>query len=122
MDRGILEIASSVLTKREVKTPLAFYTRMIWVILALIVAPPYSHLADPYKNLLPVTGVLLFIGLLGWVGFLNYKKPEFLLYGAETHFEKWRMEYSPGYASGAGSTPPLSGGLEPTQDGVVVNH
>jgi hypothetical protein len=101
MDPRLLEIASGVLTKREVKTPMAFYTRMIWVILALIIAPPYSHLSDPYKALLPVAGVALFIGLLVWVGFLNYTKPDHLLYGAETHFEKWKLAY----ASGEGKTP-----------------
>ena len=36
MDPKVLEIASGVLTKREVKTPMAFYTRVIWVILALM--------------------------------------------------------------------------------------
>jgi hypothetical protein len=123
MDYRVLEIASGVLTKREVKTPMAFYSRMIWVILALIVAPPYSHLNDPYKSLLPIAGVILFIGLLLWVGFLNYKKPEYLLYGAETHFEKWRMEYAPtAISSGIGSTPSSSSPLEPIQDSIVVDH
>ena len=123
MDPKVLEIASGVLTKREVKTPMAFYTRMIWVILALIVAPPYSHLADPYKSLLPIAGVLLFVALLVWVAFLNYKKPELLLYGAETHFEKWRMEYAPtAVSSGTGSTGPLGDLIEPSQHVGVVNH
>lgn len=93
MDLKLLEMASGVLTKREVKTPMAFYSRIVWVILALIVAPLYSHIGEPYQSAFPIIGIVLLVGLIVWVGFLNYKKPELLLYGAETHFEKWKMSY-----------------------------
>lgn len=109
----LLEVAAGVLTKREVKTPMAFYSRITWVILALIVAPLYSKVSAPYQTAFPIIGIVLFVALLCWVGFLNYKKPELLLYGAEAHFEKWRMEYIPGPRSDVGSTPPLTGSLEP---------
>ena len=122
MDLKILETASGVLTRKEVKTPMAFYSRIVWVILALIVAPLYSRVGEPYQSAFPIVGILLFIALLVWVAFLNYKKPELLLYGAEAHFEKWRMEYAPGVRSGMGATPPLGSGLEPSQDRVVSEH
>lgn len=72
---------------------MAFYSRIVWVILALIVAPLYSHIAQPYQSAFPIIGIALFVALLIWVGFLNYKKPELLLYGAEAHFEKWKMSF-----------------------------
>jgi hypothetical protein len=92
MDLKILETASGVLTKREVKTPMDFYSRIVWVILALIVAPLYSRVGEPYQSAFPIVGIILFVAVLAWVGFLNYTDPGKLLYGAETHFEKWRME------------------------------
>lgn len=122
MDVKLLEVASGVLTKREVKTPMAFYSRIVWVILALIVAPLYSRVGEPYQSAFPIVGIALFVALLAWVAFLNYTKPELLLYGAEAHFEKWRMEYVPGPKSGMGATPPLSSGLEPSQDRIVADH
>jgi hypothetical protein len=122
MEMKLLEIASGVLTKREVKTPMAFYSRIVWVVLALVIAPLYSRVGAPYQSVFPIVGIILFIVLLGWVAFLNYTKPELLLYGAEAHFEKWRMEYVPGPRSGAGSTPPLGGGLEPSQNSGILDH
>lgn len=104
------------------KTPMAFYSRIVWVLLALIVAPLYSSIGEPYRSAFPIVGIVLFIGVTAWVAFLNYRKPDYLLYGAETHFEKWRIEYAPGYGSGKGSTSPLSSLIEPSQDGLVANH
>jgi hypothetical protein len=71
---------------------MAFYLRIVWVILALIVAPPYSGLPDTYKAAFPITGIVLFIFVVGWVGFLNYFKPKFLLYGEKSHLEEWKFE------------------------------
>jgi|SRR5580658_1832777 hypothetical protein len=87
-----LETASVVLTKREPKTPMAFYLRIIWVILALIVVPPYSGLPEVYKTAFPIVGIVLFVVVLGWVGFLNYYKPKYLLYGEKSHFEEWKFD------------------------------
>ena len=87
-----LETASIVLTKREPKTPMAFYLRIIWVILALIIAPPYSNLPDTYKAAFPIIGIVLFVLILIWVCFLNYAKPKYLLYGEKSHFAEWKFE------------------------------
>jgi hypothetical protein len=87
-----LETASIVLTKREPKTPMAFYLRIIWVILALIIAPPYSGLPESYKIAFPIIGIALFALVLIWVCFLNYFKPKYLLYGEKSHFEEWKFE------------------------------
>jgi len=119
MDLKILETASGVLTRKEVKTPMAFYSRIVWVLLALIVAPLYSHVGEPYQAAFPIIGIVLLVALLVWVGFLNYRKPELLLYGAEAHFEERKMEF---FRSGMGATPPLSSGLEPSQDRIVPDH
>src|ERR1700688_1913975 len=87
-----LETASIVLTRREPKTPMAFYLRIVWVILALIIAPPYSGLPENYRVAFPIIGIVLFALVLIWVCFLNYFKPKYLLYGEKSHFEEWKFE------------------------------
>jgi hypothetical protein len=87
---------------------MAFYLRIIWVILALIIAPPYSGLPDNYKAAFPIVGIVLFVLVVFWVGFLNYFKPKFLLYGEKSHFEEWKFERK---QAGSGQTALPSRGL-----------
>jgi len=42
-----IQAAAEVLTRRETKTPMAFYTRFLLVIFAAIVAPLYSPVGLP---------------------------------------------------------------------------
>jgi len=71
---------------------MAFYLRIIWVVLALIIVPPYSALPEFYRIVFPITGIVLFVAVLVWVAFLNYRRPKLLLYGEKTHFEEWKYE------------------------------
>jgi hypothetical protein len=89
---GWIETISIALTKREPRTPMAFYNRLLLVIAAFIVAPLYSNINPSYKVIFPYAGIGLALGLFVWVSIFAWKKPEHLLYGAETHFEKWKFE------------------------------
>lgn len=94
---------------------MAFYLRIIWVVLALIVAPPYSNLPEYYKVFFPITGVLLFVAVLIWVAFLNYKYPKLALYGDKSHFEEWKVERKK-----PGSAKTLSSGVSRDQISEIV--
>jgi hypothetical protein len=93
MEGHWIQVAGDLLTRRETKTPMAFYTRFLFVILAAVVAPLYSGIGPMAKiTFLSVSigfGVLLAV----WVSIFAWYKPEHLLYGAETHFEKWKMAF-----------------------------
>jgi hypothetical protein len=92
---GLLKVASGLLTKPRIRTPIAFFSRIVWVPVALIFAPLYSPLGDLSKGLLSIVGVLLFVAIGIYVGFLTYTKPDILLYGAEEHLEKWKYHAAP---------------------------
>ena len=109
MDGGWQQVVS-VLTKREPKTPMAFYSGLLWGATALIVAPLYSNIDPARKPLFVFAGAGLGIVVAIWVTIFAWIKPEHLLYGAEIHFEKWRREYFPGdYGSTKAQTPNLGG-------------
>jgi hypothetical protein len=94
MNGGWIETAATVITRREPKTPMEFYSRVLWTIMALIIAPPFSPIPSPFKIVFLSLAVML-LAILGiFVSYLVVKKPENLLYGAETHFEKWKAVYS----------------------------
>jgi hypothetical protein len=109
----------SVMTRGTPKTPMAFFNRLLVVIGTIVVAALYSNIDPRYKAISLVVGAALLVCDAVWVGYFSWTKPENLLYGAETHFEKWRMGE---FRSGMGATPPLGGGLEPTQDRIVTDH
>jgi small-conductance mechanosensitive channel len=106
---GWMESFTAVMTKREPKTPVAFYSRMLWVITALIVAPLYASIPSEFKIAFLVIGVVLFIALGIFISVLVWKKPAHLLSGEETHLERYKIEYAQGYGSDKGATPPLRG-------------
>jgi len=84
---------TQAMTRKEPKTPMAFYSRMLWVVFALIVAPLYSPgVSVGFKVAFATTGVLIALALAIWVSVFAWKKPKYLLYGAETHFEEWKAE------------------------------
>lgn len=93
MDGGFWAGAFQHLGRREPKTPMSFYLRFLWVVVAGIVGSSYSAI-DPKAQAIFI-GIFLALGasVLVWVGVLNWYRPENLLYGAETHFEKWKMAY-----------------------------
>ena len=113
------ESIALALAKREPKTPMAFYNRMLWVLVALIVAPLYSNIEPTYKLPVLAIGISLSVILGIWVTIFAWKKPDYLLYGAETHFEKWKEERKqPGTGQTLVSGPPQ----HEAPEGVVANQ
>ncbi len=113
---GFYETLTSALSRREVKTPMAFYSRVLWVAIALILGPLYSSLEAKLQVILVSIGIALAVGVCVWVSFFAWKKPEYLLFEAETHFQRWRISY--GTEMGTASPKELQApgtGREPTQ-------
>jgi len=87
------EAVSMVMTKREPKTPMAFCNRMLWVVMAIIIAPLYSNIDPETKTKFVVVGIAIGVAIFVWVNVFAWLKPEHLLYGAEIHFEKWKTAF-----------------------------
>ena len=103
----IWSLASQLAGRREPKTPMAFYLRVLMVAVVSIVALSYAEGVDSNVRAgVIVAMVVLAIVDLVWVAVLNWNRPDSLLYGAETHFEKWKMVY--GTEQGAAATEDLT--------------
>ena len=112
-----LETITVALTRREAKTPMSFYNRLLWIIAVMILGPLYANIGAEYKIVFPVVGIVMALGLAMWVSYFAWKKPKHLLYGAESHFEEWSIEHKQ-----AGNAKTLSSGAsEPLPEGVVLN-
>jgi hypothetical protein len=102
---GGLETLAIALTKREPKTPMAFFNKALYAIAAVGIAPLYSNLEPWYKIRFVITACVFIGALLVWISIYSWFKPQHLLYGAESHLEKWRLEYAASAtSSGAGAT------------------
>ena len=112
------QTASLVLTKREPKTPMAFYSRLLWVITSIIIGPLYANISPLYKVVFVIAGGVLMVLLAIWVSVFAWKKPKYLLYGAEAHFEEWKVEAK---RAGAGKTLPARVPGDNVGEGVVAN-
>ena len=84
---------AQLLGRREPKTPMSFYTRFLLVVISAIVAPTYSSIGETAKLFFLSCALLLGAAILIWVGVLTWCRPENLLFGADTHFEKWKMGF-----------------------------
>jgi hypothetical protein len=94
---------------------MSFYSRLLWIIAAMILGPLYSNIEATYKLIFLVVGIVMALGLAAWVSYFAWTKPKYLLYGAESHFEEWNIEHK---EAGSGKT--LSSGVsEPLPEGVV---
>ena len=93
MDVGFWAAAFKHFGRREPKTPMSFYSRFLWVIVIGIAGPFYSDIDHEAKIVFIALFLALAVALLIWVAILNWNRPEYLLYGAEKHFEKWKMAY-----------------------------
>ena len=93
METGFWTAAFQHLGRREPKTPMSFYLRFLWVIAVGLASPFYSDINATAKVVFIALFFTLGVGVLVWVGVLNWCRPENLLYGAEKHFEKWKMAY-----------------------------
>jgi hypothetical protein len=98
------ETMTLVLTRRDAKTPMAFYNRCLLVITALGIGPLYSNVEVGYKHAFLIVAGGLFVALMVWVSVFAWMKPEFLLYGAEAHLEKLKFSFASG--QGATGNPP----------------
>lgn len=113
-----LETITVALTKRETRTPMSFYSRLLWIIAAMILGPLYSNIGPVYKLVFLIVGIVMALGLTIWVSYFAWKKPKYLLYGAETHLEEYSLE-----RKHAESGKTLSSGVgEPLPPSIVLNQ
>lgn len=71
---------------------MSFYNRLLWIIAVMILGPLYAPIDAAYKLPFLIVGITMALGLAVWVSYFAWKKPKHLLYGAETHFEEYRLE------------------------------
>ncbi len=114
-----LETITVALTKRETRTPMSFYSRLLWIIAAMILGPLYSNIVPVYKLVFLIVGIIMALGLTIWVSYFAWTKPKHLLYGAETHLEEYNLDYRKHAESGKTLT---SGVSEPLPEGVVLDQ
>lgn len=96
---------------------MSFYSRLLWIIAAMILGPLYANIGATDKLIFLVVGIVMALGLTVWVSYFAWKKPKHLLYGAESHFEEWNIEHKE-----AKSAKTLSSGVsEPLPEGVVLD-
>ena len=72
---------------------MSFYTRFLGVVLVGIPAIALANLDRSVTGWLILLCLLLVTATLVWVSILTWNRPENLLYGADTHFKKWQMQY-----------------------------
>jgi hypothetical protein len=92
INMGWLETITIAITKKEAKTPMSFYTRLLWIIAAMILGPLYAPIDATYKLIFLCVGIAMALGLTVWVSYFAWRKPKYLLYGAESHIEELRIE------------------------------
>jgi hypothetical protein len=88
-----LGVTADVLSRRETKTPMAFYTRFLFVLMTMVAAPLYANIDPTTKVTMLAVTIAIGVLLVVWVSIFAWCKPEHLLYGAETHFEKWKIGF-----------------------------
>ena len=115
-----LQVAT-LMTRKAPKTPMAFYNRTLVVIGATLVAVLYSNIDPRHKGVSLIVGGVLLVGINVWVSVFSWKKPRFLLYGAETHFEEWKMEVERKEAGSGKSLPPRGPG-DDIPENVIANE
>lgn len=97
---------------------MSFYTRLLWIIAAMILGPLYAPIDAAYKPIFLGVGIVLAVGLAAWVSYFAWAKPKYLLYGAESHLEELSIERK--VAEGGKS---LSSGVsEPLPEGIVLDE
>jgi hypothetical protein len=89
---GWLETITVAITKKEPKTPMSFYTRLLWIIAAMILGPLYAPIDATYKPIFLGVGIVMALGLSVWVSYFAWTKPKHLLYAAESHIEEFKIE------------------------------
>jgi hypothetical protein len=88
-------VLHAIVSRKDPKTPMSFYTRAIWMIIAGVAGSSWegSGVSVEARSAALYGWLALGTALLIWVAFLNWYRPEHLLYGAETHFEKWKIAF-----------------------------
>ena len=104
--------AIATIFSKQPKTPMSFYSRLIWIVLAGIIGPLYSNLGQATKPYFVMASLGLALAVAIWVSILVWYRPEHLLYGAETHFEKWKTAYGTEQGAALSTRPTTTG----TQD------
>ena len=79
--------------KRTPKTPLSFFCRLAWIVGGIVFGALYSNISIAQKEF-AVGFALIFLAaefvlILAFV----WLRPEYLLYGADTHFERWKTTF-----------------------------
>ena len=84
---------ASVALKRTPRTPLSFFSRFVWVVGGIVFGALYSNITTERKEFFVEFAlaflVVEFLLILAFV----WLRPEHLLYGADAHFEKWKLAF-----------------------------
>lgn len=84
------DIAAAVLSRKDPTTPMAFYNRLIWVGIAVIVGSLFSTLDNHAKVVFVWVGLGFVTAIAILITVLTLFRPASLVYGAQEHMEMFR--------------------------------
>jgi len=79
--------------RREVKTPLAFYARALFIVGVAFVALIYLDFPQVAKIALFAACLVIIVGFGGFVSYCVIKCPKNLIFGEESHLVESSLEY-----------------------------
>src|SRR5260370_19463033 len=80
----------SLLTKREVKTPLAFYFRCIWALLVIVIAALWFGAPNEHGRFFSI-GIGFLVFLVVVVSIFAWWRPKNLVYGETGHRAEYKL-------------------------------
>ncbi|HWY09058.1 MAG TPA: hypothetical protein VNY24_19500 [Candidatus Acidoferrales bacterium] len=80
-------------TKEEVKTPLAFFFKVVPYLVAAWLAILYAPVSDGMKFSMFVISSLILLGLCVVVGVMAWFRPKHLVYGESGHRAEHKLEF-----------------------------
>ncbi len=80
-------------TKEEVKTPLAFFFKVVPYLVAAWFAILYAPVSDSMKYSLYLISAAILVGLCIFVGVMAWFRPKNLVYGESGHRAEHKLEF-----------------------------
>jgi hypothetical protein len=80
-------------TKEEVKTPLAFFFKVVPYLVAAWIAILYAPVSDEMKHSFFLVSSIILVGLCVLVGAIAWFRPKNLVYGESGHRAEHKLEF-----------------------------